>query len=391
MINKRGIRLFSNRNGISHDLFFNVFELVLAFIVILALFQFLTDVIEQTIFEKNFLARDLSVLVNTLYAAPGKVVYNYNEDLDSFILNFEESKIKVFEIDEAEEDVTTFYLFAENDEVPFKENKLNVDAGKIEIGFVKSKSNIIVKKTAAIPSLASPSNGKITSKATDLIVVSISATAYQFYARKETETKDTASHKSCSPDNKQLLTLSYNTNYFWSANSCLDSSCNDCGIYASERSFMTEHVATESADGEAYSRGWTTSADFITTDNMDKQVGDVSIKISHRKGRKGREMSGKTISYYFESPINSRGGITFQIKAKDGVFITVRLRDSSLEWVTTKQIESAKTWKSYTFTQNDFELTPASTSFAWDKTTVISITGRGKFKDLWIDGLFIIK
>jgi len=146
MIKKRGIRLIFNRKGISHDLFFNVFELVLAFIVILALFQFITDVVEQTIFEKNFLARDLSVLVNTLYAAPGNVVYNYDEDMDNFILNFEKNKISVFEKGENEDDVTTFYLFAENNEIPFIVNKLEVNSKKITIIFDKSERNLKVDK-----------------------------------------------------------------------------------------------------------------------------------------------------------------------------------------------------------------------------------------------------
>jgi len=240
MINKRGIKLFFNRKGISHDLFFNVFELILAFIVVLAIFQFITDVVEQTIFEKNYLARDLSLLVNTLYAAPGEVSYNYGEDLNSFILNFEESKLSVFEKDEKEEDVITFYLFAENEELPFIHKKINEGAEKIDIGFFKSDGTIKVKKTGATPNLFSPSNREITSRITELTLSSSGAAAYLFYARKVTETKATASHKSCSQVNKnQFSTLSYNTIYFWSTKSCLDTSCNDCGIYASERSFMT--------------------------------------------------------------------------------------------------------------------------------------------------------
>ena len=51
-IKKRRSRLiFNNKNGVNQELFFNIFEVVLAFIVILSLFYFINDVAKQTIFE----------------------------------------------------------------------------------------------------------------------------------------------------------------------------------------------------------------------------------------------------------------------------------------------------------------------------------------------------
>ena len=93
---KRGsIAIVNCKNGISHDLFFNVFEYMIAFVVLVALLQFVNGIIEQTIFEKNYLARDIALLVNTLSAAPGNIIYTYNEDTSKFLLEFNENAIIV--------------------------------------------------------------------------------------------------------------------------------------------------------------------------------------------------------------------------------------------------------------------------------------------------------
>lgn len=111
---KRGkILIFNNRKGISHDLFFNVFELILAFIVILALLNFVSDVAEQTLYKKNFLARDISLLINALYTAPTKVDYTYEEDMQELIFEFSKNRINIYKEGE-EDDVNVFYIFGED-------------------------------------------------------------------------------------------------------------------------------------------------------------------------------------------------------------------------------------------------------------------------------------
>jgi len=116
---KRGkILIFNNRKGISHDLFFNVFELILAFIVILALFNFIGDIAELTLFKRNYLARDISLLVNALYAAPEKVDYTYREDMSKLRLVLSGGRISFYEKDQ-EDDVEAFYFFGENTKAAF--------------------------------------------------------------------------------------------------------------------------------------------------------------------------------------------------------------------------------------------------------------------------------
>jgi len=139
MINKkRGIRYINNRKGLTHEIFFYVFGLVLAAIVALALFNFAKEVVEQTIFEKNYLARDIAILVNTLYAAPGDILYTYGEDIDGFILDFNGNRISVYEKREETKEAKIFYLFAKKAGITFSDIRLNENGMTDKVGFFKS-------------------------------------------------------------------------------------------------------------------------------------------------------------------------------------------------------------------------------------------------------------
>ncbi len=138
---KRGSKIFNNKKGISHDLFFNVFELILAAIVIIALFEFVNDVAEQTIFAKNYFARDMSLLVNALYAAPGDVSYIYNEDTSKFIFDFNSNRAVVYEEGDSEDNRNILYFYAENENQPFQDTTLSHEEGK-KIKFSKSGASL---------------------------------------------------------------------------------------------------------------------------------------------------------------------------------------------------------------------------------------------------------
>jgi hypothetical protein len=129
---EKRIRLF--KRGMSNDLFFNVFGLVLAIIVIIAIFSFIRDVSEQTIFEKNYFARDISLLINTIYSAPGDVVYDYADDKEDFIVEIEEGKVFVFSEGEDKED-RIFYFFGEDTNFDIDENKFSYLGKPIKLSF----------------------------------------------------------------------------------------------------------------------------------------------------------------------------------------------------------------------------------------------------------------
>ena len=139
------IHIFNNRKGLSHELFFNVFELVLASIVLLSLLYFVNDIAKQTIFEKNYMARDIAVLLNTLYAAPGEVTYNYNEKVEYFSFDFSNNEVKVYGKDD-KESTNIFYPFAQNKNVPFQDKKLTYEKESVKIKFQKSRDFMSASK-----------------------------------------------------------------------------------------------------------------------------------------------------------------------------------------------------------------------------------------------------
>ncbi len=144
--------LFNNKKGISDEMFFNIFEIVLAFIVILSLFNFVTGVVKQTIFEKNYLARDASALVNTIYAAPGDLEYTYYENSkgNTFQFNFMQNKVEVYEPQETDSSSRVFYLFAEDKNTPFKYLIIKNDKGSINLKFKKT-NDIVVYSSLTMP------------------------------------------------------------------------------------------------------------------------------------------------------------------------------------------------------------------------------------------------
>ena len=140
---KRTISIFNDKRGIAHELFFNIFELVLAAIVLLALLYFINDVAAQTIFEKNYMARDLAALTNKIYAAPGEVTYNYNENVQDFKFDFVGNKIEVSGVQD-KDSTNVFYLFAKNTNMPMADKTLEYKKENIHIKFSKSSDAISV-------------------------------------------------------------------------------------------------------------------------------------------------------------------------------------------------------------------------------------------------------
>jgi len=152
---KRGkILIFNNRKGISHDLFFNVFELILAFIIILALFNFINDVAGLTLFKRNYLARDISLLVNALYTAPTSdavlttVDYRYDEDMRELILEFSRSRIDVNSKND-KDDIKAFYFFGENTKASlFPYGIVTYYGGATSLNFIKSTGALEVEEVS---------------------------------------------------------------------------------------------------------------------------------------------------------------------------------------------------------------------------------------------------
>jgi hypothetical protein len=78
---KRGrlaFRLFRHRKAnILHEIYFLMFQLLIVFLVVIALFQYVNNVASGLAFEKKFTAMDLGLLTTAVHYAPGTLKHTY--------------------------------------------------------------------------------------------------------------------------------------------------------------------------------------------------------------------------------------------------------------------------------------------------------------------------
>ncbi len=65
------------RGQITHEIYFIMMEVFIALAVAFFLFKYVNLVVEDTTLERTILSRDLALLSNTVYSAPGNLVYTY--------------------------------------------------------------------------------------------------------------------------------------------------------------------------------------------------------------------------------------------------------------------------------------------------------------------------
>ena len=111
---KRGLKAFTSKRGMDIDLWFNVFELVIVFVVVLVLWDFVNGEMNNTAYEKIYFSRDSAFLLNTIYGSPGDIQYNYQEKPKNFIFDFNQNKVSVYEQYESVEGGIVDYYFAED-------------------------------------------------------------------------------------------------------------------------------------------------------------------------------------------------------------------------------------------------------------------------------------
>lgn len=144
---KRGkiLAVKGKKGGIVHEQFFNIFEIALAILILLALLKFIYDISNKTIFEKNYMARDLAILLNTLYSAPGEVRYDYSENIEGLVFDFAGNKVEIL-TKKDEESTKVFYPFGKNKNLQFLDKELIYENEKVKIIFLKSKELLNIAK-----------------------------------------------------------------------------------------------------------------------------------------------------------------------------------------------------------------------------------------------------
>ena len=85
------MKLFQHKRGdITERIYFILFEIVLVVLVASIIFGKINDIRTNQLFQKKFLARDLALVVNVGFAAPGVLMYAYGKQ-SPFFKNFEVS------------------------------------------------------------------------------------------------------------------------------------------------------------------------------------------------------------------------------------------------------------------------------------------------------------
>jgi hypothetical protein len=139
--------MFSNKRGVSTELFIVGWAL-LALLVAVALFAFIRDVASESLFERNFMARDAALLTDAIYASPGDISFVYDTKVapnkalyiftlspeQRFVFAFVESRAKLYKDLDDQSPRPVQYPFAEDAAIHF-------------LGTQRLFGNLLFKKT----------------------------------------------------------------------------------------------------------------------------------------------------------------------------------------------------------------------------------------------------
>ncbi len=135
------------RGQITQELYMIIIEVILVSSAGLMLFNYVDSMKDNTLYDKQYLAKDISLLVTTLYMAPGNVQYHYtypNHPMDSFDFYFKPTTmIGSNEVGVADSNVrypyTISYPYASDSEIT---NELTQQISPDELWLTKTGSLI---------------------------------------------------------------------------------------------------------------------------------------------------------------------------------------------------------------------------------------------------------
>ena len=67
-----------NKKGMEERLYFWIFYFVVLIIILLGLFTYVNNLAGKITFDQDYLARDLALVLNTVYASPGNIEVSYS-------------------------------------------------------------------------------------------------------------------------------------------------------------------------------------------------------------------------------------------------------------------------------------------------------------------------
>jgi len=107
------------RGNILNEMFFSIFQLVILAFILIGLKVWVDNVVSDETFERNFMARDVALLIDTVYTAPGNVEVDYPQNTRHLNFTFEPNLVRITHPDETASVPPAVYPFAEDLAVPF--------------------------------------------------------------------------------------------------------------------------------------------------------------------------------------------------------------------------------------------------------------------------------
>lgn len=142
---KRGLsRFFASKRAEESMLYELLIALVFVGVLALFYFNFINNLVNNSVYERNYYARDTALTASVMYAAPGDVSYTYGikplNEYD-FLMTLGDSTIVIK--DESDQDAKYSYP----EDAQFKNPELAFNTKNIErILFTKSKHSLEIKE-----------------------------------------------------------------------------------------------------------------------------------------------------------------------------------------------------------------------------------------------------
>ncbi len=79
------------------DQYFAMFQIIIAAIIVLGVYLYAKNTVESTALEKEYLARDLALILDLIYASPGDLSYTYYMDKNKLDVKIAKGEVLISE------------------------------------------------------------------------------------------------------------------------------------------------------------------------------------------------------------------------------------------------------------------------------------------------------
>lgn len=101
------------RGQMQHELMITIFDLVLIGMLFLSLMGYVSSIQSMDFVKKEYLSKDLALLINTVYASPRDITVYYDSGISDFTFEFQNQRATVYETEvEKGEPTKVYYPFA---------------------------------------------------------------------------------------------------------------------------------------------------------------------------------------------------------------------------------------------------------------------------------------